>query len=172
MRIVMLGWEFPPFIAGGLGVKLAHPRSPVAVLVGDGSYLMQNSEIASSVALGAPLVIVVLDNRGFGCIDRLSRATGSGTFNNLLEDRAPRVDFAAHAASLGAMARHVPDVAALEGALPAAFAARRTTVLVIATDPIATTQAGGAWWDVPVAATNTKLRRAYDRARAAQSRIN
>jgi 3D-(3,5/4)-trihydroxycyclohexane-1,2-dione acylhydrolase (decyclizing) len=132
-----MGYE----IAGGLGVKLAHPRSPVAVLVGDGSYLMQNSEIASSVALGAPLVIVVLDNRGFGCIDRLSRATGSGTFNNLLEDRAPRVDFAAHAASLGAVARHVPDVAALEAALPAAFAARRTTVLVIATDPIATTQA-------------------------------
>ncbi len=161
-----MGYE----IAGGLGVKLAHPRRPVAVLVGDGSYLMLNSEIASSVALGLPLVIVVLDNRGFGCIDRLSRATEAGAFNNLLEPDAPVVDFAAHAASLGAAARQVSGVAELAQALPAAFAARRTTVLVVRTDPRASTAAGGAWWDVPVAATNRRLRAAYEKARAAQGR--
>ena len=161
-----MGYE----IAGGLGAKLAAPGRPVVVLVGDGGYLIMNSEIASSVALGAPLVIVVLDNRGFGCIDRLSRATGSGTFNNLLEDSAPRVDFAAHAASLGAEAAQVADIAALEQALPAALRARRATVLVIRTDPLATTAEGGAWWDVPVAATNARLRRTYHRARTRQAK--
>ena len=98
-----MGYE----IAGGLGVKLAHPEREVCVLVGDGSYLMLNSEIATSVALGAKLTIVVLDNRGFGCIERLQAATGGASFNNLLSDAAPRVDFAAHAASLGAQAEKV-----------------------------------------------------------------
>ena len=84
-----MGYE----IAGGLGVKLAHPNREVCVLVGDGSYLMLNSEIATSVALGAKLVIVVLDNRGFGCIERLQAATGGASFNNLLGAETPRVDF-------------------------------------------------------------------------------
>jgi 3D-(3,5/4)-trihydroxycyclohexane-1,2-dione acylhydrolase (decyclizing) len=88
-----MGYE----IAGGLGVKLAAPEREVVVMVGDGSYLMMNSEIATSVALGAKLTIVVLDNRGFGCINRLQRGTGGEPFNNLLPDAAPRVDFAAHA---------------------------------------------------------------------------
>ena len=59
-------------------------------MVGDGSYLMMNSEIATSVMLGLKLMIVVLDNRGFGCIDRLQTATGGASFNNLLERRPPR----------------------------------------------------------------------------------
>ena len=77
-----MGYE----IAGGLGVKLARPEREVIVLVGDGSYLMLNSEIATSVMLGMRLTIVVLDNGGFGCIDRLQRATGGEAFNNLLAD--------------------------------------------------------------------------------------
>lgn len=140
-----MGYE----IAGGLGAKLAAPEREVVVLVGDGSYLMLNSEIATSVALGAKLTIVVLDNRGFGCIHRLQAATGGAAFNNLL-DGAPAVDFAAHAQSLGAEAIRCADVAALEAALPRAFAAKRTTVLVIETDPARGTAEGGAWWDVPV----------------------
>jgi len=95
-----MGYE----IAGGLGAKLAHPGREVCVLVGDGSYLMLNSEIATSVALGAKLVIVVLDNRGFGCIERLQAATGGASFNNLLGPDAPRVDFASHARN-GGLAR-------------------------------------------------------------------
>ena len=59
-------------------------------MVGDGSYLMMNSEIATSVMLGLKLTIVVLDNRGFGCINRLQRATGGASFNNLLAARPPR----------------------------------------------------------------------------------
>ncbi len=76
-----MGYE----IAGGLGVKMARPEREVVVMVGDGSYLMMNSEIATSVMLGLRLTIVVLDNRGFGCINRLQRATGGESFNNLLE---------------------------------------------------------------------------------------
>src|SRR5579863_4538597 len=96
-----MGYE----IAGGLGVKLALPEREVWVLVGDGSYLMMNSEIATSVMLGLKLTIVVLDNRGFACINRLQLATGGASFNNLLRDAKhevlPEVDFVAHARSLG-----------------------------------------------------------------------
>ncbi|BDG75167.1 3D-(3,5/4)-trihydroxycyclohexane-1,2-dione acylhydrolase (decyclizing) [Roseomonas fluvialis] len=143
-----MGYE----IAGGLGAKLAMPRREVVVLVGDGSYLMMNSEIATSVAMGLKLTIVLLDNRGFGCINRLQQGTGGAPFNNLLDAAAPPVDFAAHARSLGAEAMVVDGIAALESALPAALHAKRTTVLVVATDPQAATQEGGAWWDVPVTA--------------------
>ena len=90
-----MGYE----IAGALGVKLAQPQREVIVLVGDGSYLMLNSEIATSVRLGLKLIIVLLDNGGFGCIERLQRATGNASFNNLLtaSGGAPgSVDFLAH----------------------------------------------------------------------------
>jgi 3D-(3,5/4)-trihydroxycyclohexane-1,2-dione acylhydrolase (decyclizing) len=145
-----MGYE----IAGGLGVKLACPDREVIVMVGDGSYLMMNSEIATSVMLGVKLTIVVLDNRGFGCINRLQRATGGESFNNLLEhtkhETLPAIDFAAHAASLGAAARKVAGLAELEAALRNARKADRTTVVVIDTDPLASTEAGGHWWDVAV----------------------
>lgn len=145
-----MGYE----IAGALGVKLAKPDREVFVLVGDGSYLMMNSEIATSVVLGLKLTIVVLDNSGFGCINRLQRATGGESFNNLLRDTMhealPQIDFAAHAKSLGAMAEHVVNIAALEQALQRARSAARTVVMVIDTDPMATTELGGHWWDVAV----------------------
>src|SRR6185503_7815050 len=134
-----MGYE----IAGGLGVKLAHPGREVCVLVGDSSYLMLNSEIATSVALGAKLTIVVLDNRGFGCIERLQAATGGASFNNLLDDSAPRVDFAAHARSLGAQAEKVDGLSALGTALRKALRAKRTSVVVIDTDPRRGTPEGG-----------------------------
>lgn len=145
-----MGYE----IAGGLGVKLADPARTVVVMVGDGSYLMMNSEIATSVMLGLPLVIVVLDNRGFGCINRLQQACGGQPFNNLLATSRhamlPAIDFAAHAASLGAYAVKVASLVALETAVAAARTADRTSVVVIDTDPTISTDAGGAWWDVAV----------------------
>ncbi len=138
-----MGYE----IAGGLGVKLARPEREVIVLVGDGSYLMLNSEVATSVMLGIKLTIVVLDNGGFGCIDRLQRAIGGKAFNNLLADcgAAPPVDFRAHAASLGALTEQVEGIGGLEAALRRAFTAERTTVVVIRTDPRVATLAGGYW---------------------------
>jgi 3D-(3,5/4)-trihydroxycyclohexane-1,2-dione acylhydrolase (decyclizing) len=145
-----MGYE----IAGGLGVKLADPAREVVVMVGDGSYLMMNSEIATSVMLGLRLTIVVLDNGGFGCIDRLQRATGGTGFNNLFADTRhvtlPAIDFRAHAASLGAKAEQVSGLSALEDAVRRAQKAERTSVIVIATDPHAAMQDGGFWWDVVV----------------------
>ncbi len=145
-----MGYE----IAGGLGVKMARPDAEVVVVVGDGSYMMMNSELATSVMLGLKLTLVVLDNRGFGCIDRLQRATGGASFNNLLDSARRQtpsaIDFAAHAASMGAIATHVDDIAGLEAALVKARDADRTSVIVIDTDPAVGTGAGGHWWDVAV----------------------
>jgi len=143
-----MGYE----IAGGLGVKLARPEREVIVMVGDGSYLMLNSEIATSVMLGCKLIIVVLDNRGFGCIQRLQLASGSERHNNLLEDcgQEVKIDFAAHAASLGAQAVHVRDVTELKAAVRQARAATVTQVIVIDTSPWRTTEDGGCWWEVAI----------------------
>ena len=146
-----MGYE----IAGGLGVRMAREQGEVFVMVGDGSYLMLNSELQTSVLLGRKLVVVVLDNAGFGCIDRLQRACGGAGFNNRMRDvdhavDRTWVDFAAHARSLGCHAEQVDGIPALEAALARARAADRTSVIVIETDPAATTESGGAWWDVAV----------------------
>lgn len=145
-----MGYE----IAGGLGAKMARPGKEVVVMVGDGSYLMLNSEIATSVMLGLKLTIVLLDNRGYGCINRLQMATGGQSFNNLLRDSRhetlPEVDFVQHAASMGAIAVKAASISELETALAQAKANTRTTVVVIDTDPLISTGAGGAWWDVAV----------------------
>ncbi|TMI05561.1 MAG: 3D-(3,5/4)-trihydroxycyclohexane-1,2-dione acylhydrolase (decyclizing), partial [Betaproteobacteria bacterium] len=107
-----MGYE----IAGGLGVKMARPDREVIVIVGDGSYLMLNSEIATSLLLDQKLVIVVLDNHGYGCINRLQQACGGAPFNNLFADSvqgrsgAPKIDFAAHAAAMGALAENVKTI--------------------------------------------------------------
>lgn len=145
-----MGYE----IAGGIGVKMAQPKRDVVVLVGDGSYLMMNSEIATAVMLGIKLIIVVLDNRGFACINRLQRATGGESFNNLLQhtrhETLPDIDFRAHAESLGAQAVKVKSIAELESTLVETRKSKVTTVIVIDTDPVASTEAGGHWWDVAV----------------------
>jgi 3D-(3,5/4)-trihydroxycyclohexane-1,2-dione acylhydrolase (decyclizing) len=161
-----MGYE----IAGGLGAKLALLDREVFVMVGDGSYLMMNSEIATSVAMRKKLVIVLLDNHGFGCINRLQQACGGAPFNNLLGPDAPAVDFAAHARSLGAHAEQVKTVADLEGALERAMLRDRTAVVVIETDPARPFPGGGAWWDVPVPEVSARpevraARDAYDVAR-------
>lgn len=147
-----MGYE----IAGGLGVKMALPEREVFVLVGDGSYLMLNSELATSVMLGHKIIVVLLDNRGYGCIDRLQRATGGASFNNLLrdcvqaDDGAPAIDFAAHAQALGARAEQVADLKELEDAIARARAADTSYLIAIATDPDQSSD-GGHWWDVAVA---------------------
>lgn len=154
-----MGYE----IAGGLGVKMAKPESEVIVMVGDGSYLMMNSEIATSVMMNQKIIIIVLDNRGFGCINRLQQGTGGAPFNNLLAN-AP-VDFAAHAASLGAASEKVSGIAALEAALKRARTSAKTYVVVIDTDPALSTKSGGAWWDVAVPETSPR-----DEVRKARAR--
>ena len=151
-----MGYE----IAGGIGVKMALPDRDVVVMVGDGSYLMMNSEIATSILLGQKLTIVVLDNHGFACITRLQQATGGERFNNLFVDtrhtELPAIDFRAHAESLGAIAERVTTIDELESALDRARANDRTTVVVLETDPFVTTEAGGHWWDVAVPEVSTR----------------
>ena len=140
-----MGYE----IAGALGVKLAAPDRDVIAMVGDGSYLMLNSELATSVMLGVKLIVLLLDNRGFGCINRLQQATGGEPFNNLLPP-ASEIDFVAHAKALGATAEKVSGIASLEKAVERAIESDRSYVIVIETDAAASTEAGGAWWDVAV----------------------
>ena len=151
-----MGYE----IAGGVGVKMAHPDREVVVMLGDGSYMMMNSELATSVMLGLKLIVVLLDNRGFGCINRLQMATGGASFNNLLDTARhvvpSSIDFAAHAASMGAASEKVDGIADLEAAMRRARASARSYVVVIDTDPLATTEAGGAWWDVAVPEVSTR----------------
>ena len=157
-----MGYE----IAAGIGVKMAEPDRDVIVMVGDGSYMMANSEIASAVAMGLDLTVVVLDNRGFGCINRLQQACGGAPFNNLWADTRhavmPSIDFSGHAASMGATARKVSGIAELEAAL--GQRAHGVTVLVIDTDPMVVTEAGGAWWDVavPEVSERSSVKAAYE----------
>jgi 3D-(3,5/4)-trihydroxycyclohexane-1,2-dione acylhydrolase (decyclizing) len=165
-----MGYE----IAGGLGVRMARPDGEVFVMVGDGSYLMMNSELQTSVGMRRKLIVTVLDNRGFGCIERLQRACGGASFNNRIESD-DWVDFAAHARSLGAHAVTVTGIAALESALTDARHADRTSVIVIPTDPQRSTEAGGAWWDVAVPQVSPRAevsaaRAAYEAALAARER--
>jgi 3D-(3,5/4)-trihydroxycyclohexane-1,2-dione acylhydrolase (decyclizing) len=150
-----MGYE----IAGGWGAKMATPDAEVIVMVGDGSYLMLNSDIYSSVLTGHKLIVVVCDNGGYAVINRLQNFKGVPSFNNLLRDcrvkNQVRVDFARHAEAMGALAEHVRSIADLERALERAKGADRTSVIVIDTDPESWTP-GDAWWDVGVPATSAQ----------------
>ena len=168
-----MGYE----IAGGLGVRMAHPDRDVVVMVGDGSYMMLNSELATSVMLGHKLIVVLLDNRGYGCINRLQMRCGGESFNNLLDTARhvvpSAIDFAAHMAAMGARSEKVGSIAELEAALARARASEVSYGIVIDTDPIPTTEAGGAWWDVAVPEVSTRpavraARADYETARELQ----
>jgi 3D-(3,5/4)-trihydroxycyclohexane-1,2-dione acylhydrolase (decyclizing) len=146
-----MGYE----IAGGIGLKMAQPDRNIVVMLGDGSYMMMNSELATSVMLGVKLTVVLLDNRGYGCINRLQHACGGERFNNLYDyntqrEVSPEIDFVAHARSQGAIAVKASSLAELEQALIESKDNDRTTVVVIETDPMLSTDAGGFWWDVAV----------------------
>lgn len=170
-----MGYE----IAGGLGVKMALPEREVVVMVGDGSYMMLNSELATSVMLGQKIIVVLLDNRGYGCINRLQIACGGASFNNLIDTARhvvpSSIDFAAHAAAMGATSEKVDSIAGLEEALTRARASERSYVVVIDTDPMPTTQEGGHWWDVavPEVSDRREVREARERyvARRGAQRI-
>lgn len=173
-----MGYE----IAAGLGVKMATLDAEVFVIVGDGSYMMLNSELATSVMLGQKLIIVLLDNRGFACINRLQRSSGGDGFNNLLDDclsidtGVPEIDFVAHAASMGADAEKVNDLSGLEEALERARRNDKSYVVVIDTDPYETTEEGGTWWDVaiPEVSEQSSVRAAhrdYEQAKKLQRQV-
>lgn len=162
-----MGYE----IAGALGIKMADPSRHVICMVGDGSYMMMNSELATAVMMGIDFTVVITDNRGFGCINRLQIATGGAEFNNLLDDSVHQnpsnIDFAKHAESMGANALKVSNIRELEIALGEAQDRSGVSVIVINTDPYSSTPFGGAWWDVVVPEVSTRQevvekRRSYE----------
>lgn len=144
-----MGYE----IAGAWGAKMADPDRDVIAMVGDGSYLMMNSDIYSTVLTGHKLIIVVMDNGGFAVINRLQNFKGGKSFNNLIADSRVKevvdVDFAKHAESMGAIAETVHSVGELEQAFARAKQADRTSVIVIKVQSHEWTP-GDAWWDVGV----------------------
>ena len=168
-----MGYE----VAGALGVKMADPSREVIVFIGDGSYLMMNSELATAAMLGLKLTLVLLDNGGFGCINRLQNATGGAPFNNLLVNARhttlPPIDFVAHARSLGAESGKATSIADLERMLCEARGKAACQVIVIDTDAGPSTDIGGTWWDVAVPQVSVRpevdaARDAYVKARELQ----
>ncbi len=144
-----MGYE----IAAAWGAAMADASRQVIVMVGDGSYMMMNSDIYSSVLSGHKLIVVVCDNGGYAVINRLQNAKGTPSFNNLIKDCKVKepfgVDFAKHAESMGALTRRVDSLAELGPALEWAKTTDLTTVLTIVSDAYTWTP-GDAWWDVGV----------------------
>ncbi len=171
-----MGYE----VAGAFGIKLAAPDKHVVCFVGDGSYMMANSELATAVMRRVPFTIVLTDNRGYGCINRLQQECGGEEFNNMYKDSnievQPEIDFVAHAASMGAHAIKVAGIAELEAELCKAPGRDIPTVLVIDTEAETGAGVGGGWWDVAVPETgdSEKLKAARQRyeANLALQRIN
>jgi 3D-(3,5/4)-trihydroxycyclohexane-1,2-dione acylhydrolase (decyclizing) len=172
-----MGYE----IAGAMGIKMAAPEKDVICMVGDGSYMMANSELATAVMMGIPFTVVLTDNRGYGCINRLQKGTGGAPFNNLLDDsyhvNPAHIDFVAHARSMGAIVVKTGSIAQLETELQTAKTAKLPTVIVIDTDPMPGTGAGGSWWDVAVPEVSTRkevneARAGYDKATKRQWLVN
>jgi 3D-(3,5/4)-trihydroxycyclohexane-1,2-dione acylhydrolase (decyclizing) len=144
-----MGYE----IAGGWGAKMARPDTDVIVWTGDGSYLMMNSDVFSSVFTGHKLILMVLDNGGFAVINRLQVNTGGAEFNNLLQSSKHedlfRVDFVKHVEAMGATAERVTSLDDLPDAFARAKASPKTYAIVMDVNQYTWTE-GGAWWEVGV----------------------
>ncbi|MBP1807766.1 3D-(3,5/4)-trihydroxycyclohexane-1,2-dione acylhydrolase (decyclizing) [Rubellimicrobium aerolatum] len=167
-----MGYE----VAGALGIALAEPQREVICFVGDGSYMMANSELATAVMMEVPFTVVLTDNRGYGCINRLQQECGGAEFNNMYKDSnievQPAIDFVAHAASMGATAVKAADLAGLEAELAAARGRKGPSVIVIDTEALTGAGIGGAWWDVAVPAVGAtpRLRAAREAYEASAAR--
>lgn len=172
-----MGYE----VAGAMGIKLAAPEKDVVCFVGDGSYMMANSELATAVMMRVPFTIILTDNRGYGCINRLQIGCGGAEFNNMYENSnievQPEIDFVAHAASMGANADKASGIGDLEAKIIAARDRDVPTVIVIDTTAVQGTGAGGHWWDVAVPQTGgpsrlEKAREHYQSMKAKQHIVN
>ncbi|MBY6083761.1 3D-(3,5/4)-trihydroxycyclohexane-1,2-dione acylhydrolase (decyclizing) [Ruegeria arenilitoris] len=151
-----MGYE----IAGAMGIKMAQPDRDVICFTGDGTYMMANSEMATAAMMGVSFTVVITDNRGFGCINRLQMGTGGAEFNNLLDhavhETPSAIDFAAHAAAMGATSVKVGSITELEEALAKRDEVKGPYVIVIDTDPYPSTEYGGTWWEVAVPEVSTR----------------
>ena len=169
-----MGYE----IAGGLGIRMAKQSGEVFVMVGDGSYLMMNSEIVTAVQENQKLIIVLINNRGFGSINGLSLSLGSEGFGNQYRKREKEtgeytgdelpVDYTAHAKSMGIDAVKVKTKQRLEKSIRQARENDGSTLIEILVDRSVGVPGYEAWWDVPVAEVSksdrvTKIRKEYDK---------
>ena len=170
-----MGYE----ISGAWGARIARTAGEVISFCGDGSYLMLNSDIFSSVLSGDKMIMILCDNGGYAVIQRLQEFKGGIPFNNRYEEgtrraRSVEVDYASHAASMGALSESVSSLDELRGAYLRARAADRTYVIVIRTDPYTWT-AGDAWWDVGVpevsARSEVRVARALHEAERKRQRL-
>lgn len=164
-----MGYE----IAGGWGARIAQaetePGADTIVMVGDGSYMLMNSDIYSSVLSGKKLIVLVLDNGGFAVINKLQNNTGNSSYNNLIADNPTvtnpfAVDFAAHARAMGAVAETVAHPSELAAAFGRAKASAETYVICMAVDAHeGWTDKGHAWWEVgtPHVTNNDRVRAAH-----------
>lgn len=166
-----MGYE----IAAGWGAAMADATRTPIVMVGDGTYMMMNSDIYSTVLSGHKMIVVVCDNGGYAVINRLQNGKGAASFNNLIRDCRVKepfsVDFAKHAEAMGALTRHVESLADLGQALEWAKTTDRTTVITIVSDAFAWTP-GDAWWDVGVPAVSARqeVRAAHEEQAAARKK--
>ena len=144
-----MGYE----IAAGWGAAMADPTRTPIVMIGDGTYMMMNSDIYSTVLSGHKMILIVCDNGGYAVINRLQNVKGTPGFNNLIKDCRVKepfaVDFAKHAEAMGALTRRVESLADLGDAVEWAQTTDRTTVITIVSDAFTWTP-GDAWWDVGV----------------------
>ncbi|MFC5252524.1 3D-(3,5/4)-trihydroxycyclohexane-1,2-dione acylhydrolase (decyclizing) [Streptomyces nigrescens] len=178
-----MGYEIP----AAIGVRMAAPGRPVWALVGDGTYLMNPTEIVTAVQEGIHINIVLIQNHGYASIGGLSQATGGERFGTDYRFRAADgtytgaplpVDLAANAASLGMHVLRAATVGELRAALAEARGANRPTCVYVETetaDTVPGAPEAQAWWDVPVAETATRpaavaAREAYDRHTAGRRR--
>ena len=164
-----MGYE----IAGGWGARIAQSENEsendTIVFTGDGSYLLMNSDIYSSVLTQKKMIVLVLDNGGFAVINKLQNNTGNESFNNLIADTPTavnqvRVDFEAHAKSLGALSETVQSPSGLEDAFLRAKSANQTYVIVMKVDAYdGWTTEGHTWWEVgtPHVSDNDKINKAH-----------
>ncbi|MEW5810169.1 MAG: 3D-(3,5/4)-trihydroxycyclohexane-1,2-dione acylhydrolase (decyclizing) [Actinomycetota bacterium] len=165
-----MGYE----IAGGIGVRMAAPDRDVFVMVGDGSYLMMATELATAVQEGVKIIPVLVQNHGFASIGGLSESLGSQRFGTAYRYRGEDgrldgdtlpVDLAANAASLGADVIRATTAAEFTDAVKVAKASDRTTVIYVETDPRIYAPDSHSWWDVPVSEVSTlaSTQQAYER---------
>src|SRR5215208_1079629 len=156
-----MGYE----VAGGLGVRLACPDRDVFVMVGDGSYLMMATELATAVQEGIKIITVLVQNHGYASIGSLSESLGSQRFGTRYRYRNPEtgrldgeklpIDLAANAASFGLEVFRASTAAELADAVKAAKAAEGPVVIYVETDPLISAPDSESWWDVPVSETST-----------------
>ncbi len=168
-----MGYEIP----AGIGVKLAEPERDVYVMIGDGSYLMMNSEIVTAVTEGLKFTVVLVDNHGFQSIRGLQLSAGSPSFGNELRFRDPGtrllegayvpVEFKKHAEAMGAQAFFARTETELRRAVEEASRAHRVSVVVVQVDPERRVPSFEGWWDVPVSGVSKETsvqeaRRTYE----------